>query len=75
MAAIIPVSPAPVERSFATDSIRNSIENVNSNPNEMFIQKFYIRKKPYQVVLNAGKLVWERDKTKKGQYNRSSLIR
>lgn len=60
MAAIIPVTPAPVDRSFATASSKTDDEN------DILLNTFYIRKKPYQVFFNAGKVIWERDKTKKG---------
>lgn len=65
MATIIPVIPAPVERSFATASTRNSCDTVD-DVNDILLNTFYIRKKPYQVFFNAGKVMWERDKTKKG---------
>lgn len=64
MAAIIPVTPAPIERSSATASTRNSCKT--DDVNDILLNTFYNRKKPYQVFFNAGKVIWEKDKTKKG---------
>lgn len=61
MAAIIPVTPAPDQHSSAA-----SCETINMDANFMLSNIFYIRKKPYTLYLNAGKLVWERHKTKNG---------
>lgn len=65
MAAIISVTPAPVERSFA----RNSC--ITDDLNDISLNTFYIRKKPYQVFFNADKVIWERGKRKKGSQNGS----
>lgn len=61
MAAIIPVTPAPDLNSSAT-----SYETINMDTNFMLSNIFYIRKKSYTLYLDAGKLVWERHKTKNG---------
>lgn len=70
MAPIIPFTPSPVERSFAT--ARNSF--ITDDLNDISLNTFYIRKKPYQVFFNADKVIWERDKTKKGSQNGSRPI-
>lgn len=68
MAAIIPVTPAPVECSFDMANTRNSY--LSDDVNNILLNTFYNnRKKPYQVFLNADNVIWERDKMKKGSPN------
>lgn len=61
MAAIISVAPAlntcPMPAS--------ECETTDAAPNTMLLNTFFIRKKPYRVFFNAGKLVWERFKSNK----------
>lgn len=61
MAAIISVTPALNTCSMpASDGETN-----NAHPDTTLLNTFFIRKKPYRVFLNAGKLVWERLKSNK----------
>lgn len=40
-------------------------ETNNAHPDTTLLNTFFIRKKPYRVFLNGGKLVWERLKSNK----------
>lgn len=74
MATIIPVTPAPIPRAFATEndesaaSCESTIETiaVDANvPTACLLHTFTVRKKRFRVFYNAGKLIWERHPSKK----------
>lgn len=60
MAVIIPVTPALNACSLSV----SEYESNEALPNFVSSNTFFIRKKEYNVQLNAKKLVWERTKSK-----------